>query len=171
MPGLPLLRFDLVKCPLPSASVDAAVLLNVLEHIEDDAGAVGQVARVLKPGGVAVIEVPAGPGLYDAYDKYLRHYRRYRLPDVARLLERAGLRVVERSHLGFLIYPAFVLVKRMNRRWLDAPEDMQRSVVERSIASSGHGPLLRWATAIEERFARWISYPAGIRCVAVALKP
>jgi SAM-dependent methyltransferase len=171
MPGLPLMRFDLVKCPLPSASVDAAVLLNVLEHIEDDAGAVEQVARVLKPGGVAVIEVPAGPGLYDAYDKYLRHYRRYRARDVARLLERAGLRVAERSHLGFLIYPAFVLVKRRNRRWLDAPEDIQRSVVERSITSSGHGPLLRWATAIEERFARWISYPAGIRCVAVAKKP
>jgi SAM-dependent methyltransferase len=171
MPGLPLLRFDLVKCPLPSASVDAAVLLNVLEHIEDDAGAVEQVARVLKPGGVAVIEVPAGPGLYDAYDKYLHHYRRYRLRDVARLLERVGLRVEERSHLGFLVYPAFALVKRRNRRWLDAPEDVQRSVVERSITGSGHGPLLHWATAIEERFARWMSYPVGIRCVAVALKP
>jgi SAM-dependent methyltransferase len=171
MPNLPLLRFDLVKCPLPPASVDAVVLLNVLEHIEDDAGAVEQVARVLKSGGVAVIEVPAGPGLYDAYDKYLRHYRRYRVRDVAGLLERAGLRVVERSHLGFLIYPAFAVVKRRNRRWLDASEEIQRSVVERSITSSGHGPLLRWATAIEERFARWISYPVGIRCVVVALKP
>jgi hypothetical protein len=63
-----------------------------------------------------------------------------------------------------------VLVKRKNRRLLEAPEDVQRSVVERSITSSGRGPLLRWATAIKERFARWINYPAGIRCVAVALK-
>jgi SAM-dependent methyltransferase len=171
MPGVPLLRFDLVECPLPSASVDAAVLLNVLEHIEDDTGAVEQVARVLKPGGVAVIEGPAGPRLYDAYDRYLQHHRRYRERELARLLECAGLRVAERSHLGFLMYPAFALMKWRNRRWLDAPEDLQRSIVERSITGSRHSRLLRWTTAIEEQFAGRVRYPAGIRCVAVALKP
>jgi SAM-dependent methyltransferase len=169
-PTLPLMRFDMVKCPLPSASVDAIVLLNVLEHIDDDARAVGQVARVLKQGGVAVVEVPAGPGLYDVYDKYLRHYRRYRLQELCELLERAGLRVASRSHLGFLLYPAFALVKRRNRRWLDEPEDVQRAVVERSIKQTGRGPLLRWATTIESVGARWLSYPVGIRCLAVAVK-
>ena len=169
-PTLPLMRFDMVDCPLSSASVDAIVLLNVLEHIEDDAGAVGQVARVLKPGGVAVVEVPAGPELYDVYDKYLQHYRRYRLSDLCGLLERAGLRVVGRSHLGFLVYPVFALVKRRNRRWLDAAEDVQRAVVERSIKESGRGPLLRWATGLESIGARWLNYPVGIRCLAVAVK-
>jgi SAM-dependent methyltransferase len=171
LPTLPLLRFDLVKCPLPSASVDAVVLLNVLEHIEDDAGAMAQTTRLLKPGGVAVIEVPAGPELFDVYDKYLHHYRRYRLHDLCRLVEQAGLSVVERSHLGFLLYPAFAFVKRRNRRWLDAPEATQREVVAKNISSSGQGPLLRWATAIEERFAAQVSYPFGIRCVVSAVKP
>jgi SAM-dependent methyltransferase len=170
LPNLPLLRFDLIKCPLPSASVDAAVLLNVLEHIEDDEAAVGQVARILKPGGVAVVEVPAGPRLYDAYDKYLRHYRRYELEQVSRLLERAGLTVVTGSHLGCLLYPAFAFVKRRNQRWLAAPEQIQRAVVERNIRRSGQGPLLRFTTAIEEWLARWVSFPVGIRCVAVAMK-
>ncbi len=117
---LPLLRFDLVECPLPSESLDAVVLLNVLEHIEDHEAATAQVARVLKPGGVAVIEVPAGPHLYDAYDKYLRHFRRYKLDELCRIVETAGLRIVERSHLGFLIYPVFALTKRRNRRALHA---------------------------------------------------
>jgi len=169
-PTLPLLRFDLVKCPLPSASVDAVVLLNVLEHIEDDAGAVAQVVRLLKPGGAAVIEVPAGPELFDVYDKYLHHFRRYRLGELCALLERAGLRVAERSHIGFLVYPAFAMVKRRNRRWLDAPESTQRDVVARSISNSSQGPFLRWATAIEERFAGRVSYPFGIRCVVTAVK-
>jgi SAM-dependent methyltransferase len=170
LPGLPLLRFDLIKCPLPSASVDAAVLLNVLEHIEDDEAAVRQVARVLKPGGVAVVEVPAGPRLYDAYDKYLRHYRRYELKEVRQLLEQAGLTVVAESHLGCVLYPAFVFVKRRNQRWLDAPEQVQRAVVERNISRSGQGPLLKWTTALEEWLARFVSFPIGIRCVAVAMK-
>jgi SAM-dependent methyltransferase len=171
VPTLPLLRFDLVKCPLPSGSVDGVVLLNVLEHVEDDAAAIAQVARVLRPGGVAVIEVPAGPQLFDVYDKYLRHFRRYRLADVCSLLEQAGLRVVKRSHLGFFVYPAFAWVKRRNRRLLDAPEDVQRAAVERSITTSARGPMLRWATALEERLGRRLSYPVGIRCVVTAVKP
>jgi SAM-dependent methyltransferase len=170
LPTLPLLRFDLVKCPLPSASVDAVVLLNVLEHIEDDAGALAQVVRLLKPGGAAVIEVPAGPELFDVYDKYLHHFRRYRLDEVCALMDRSGLRVVERSHLGFLVYPAFAMVKRRNRRWLDAPEAVQREVVARSISNSGQGPFLRWTTALEERLAAHVRYPFGIRCVVTAVK-
>ena len=160
-PTLPLMRFDMVNCPLPSNSVDAVVLLNVLEHIDDDAGAVGQVARVLKPGGVAVVEVPAGPGLFDVYDKSLHHYRRYRLRDLCAMLERAGLRVASGSHLGFLLYPAFAFVKRRNRRLLDQPDDVQRAVVERSIRQSGRGPLLRWATSHRIRRRPLVELPCG----------
>ena len=171
LPDLPLLRFDLVRCPLPSSSIDGIVLLNVLEHIEDHRGAVEQVARLLKPGGVAVLEVPAGPGLYDIYDRYLHHFRRYRLAELRQLVTGAGLTMVEQSHLGFFVYPAFAAVKRMNRRWLDAPEAVQRAKVERAIKTSGQGPLLRWAMNIEEGLARFVRYPVGIRCVAVAVKP
>ena len=170
-PPLPLLRFDLVKCPLPTSSVDAVVLLNVLEHIEDDFAAALQVVRVLRPGGIAVIEVPAGPHLYDVYDRYLKHCRRYRLLDVAELVTRAGLRLVDQSHLGCLAYPAFALVKWMNRRWLDAPEQVQREIVGRNISRSGDSLLLGWATRLDEQFASHFSLPFGIRCTVVAMKP
>jgi SAM-dependent methyltransferase len=58
MPGIPLLQFDLVSCPLPDASLDAVVALNVLEPIEDDRAAMRQIHRILKPGGLALIEAP-----------------------------------------------------------------------------------------------------------------
>src|SRR6266852_6012270 len=74
---LPLLHFDLCQCPLPSDSIDAAILLNVLEHIDDDALALRQLLRILRPGGIAIFEVPAGPELYDVYDELLMHRRRY----------------------------------------------------------------------------------------------
>ena len=171
IPQVPLLRFDLVQCPLPSESVDAVVMLNVLEHIHDDRAAVCQVARVLKRGGTLVIEVPSGPHLYDAYDKFLRHYRRYRLDDVCRLVEAAGLRVVDRSHLGFFVYPAFAITKRRNRLALDAPERVQRALVARNIVRSSATPFLRWTTAAEEALGRWVRYPIGIRCLVAAEKP
>jgi len=170
LPDVPLLRFDMVKCPLPSASVDAVVLLNVLEHIEDHRAAVNQVVRILKPGGIAVVEVPAGPRLFDVYDKYLQHFRRYRQAGLCRLLEREGLRVIERTHIGALLYPAFAVTKRRNQRWLKMPEDVQRRVVGKSISASGRSPLVRWAFALEALGARWFNYPIGIRCTAVAVK-
>jgi hypothetical protein len=92
MPQVPLLQFDLVKCPLPSSHVDAVVLLNVLEHIEDDVAAVAQVVRILKPGGLAVIEVPAGPRLYDGYDRHLKHCRRFACGTCAACCRRRGSR-------------------------------------------------------------------------------
>jgi len=52
LPQLPLLRFDLLQCPLPDASIDAIVMLNVLEHIGPDEEALRQTYRILKPGGV-----------------------------------------------------------------------------------------------------------------------
>ena len=63
---------------------------------------------------------PRLPGIvvYDVYDRLLMHFRRYRLGDLRRLVERAGLRVVFASHLGTLLYPGFRFVKRRNRRYL-----------------------------------------------------
>ena len=115
MPHIPLLQFDLTHCPLSDESIDTIVLLNVLEHIGDNGAAMRQIFRILKPGGIAVIEVPAGPKLYDIYDKLLRHHRRYSLTALRNLPQTAGLRIVGHSHLGFFIYPGFWWVKRRNR--------------------------------------------------------
>jgi len=173
MPQVPLLQFHLVKCPLPSSQVDAVVLLNVLEHIEDDAGAVAQVARVLKPGGLAVIEVPANPRLYDGYDQHLKHFRRYRLRDLCDMLRGAGLDVVERSHLGFFVYPAFAGVKLYNRWTLPASAEAWEQSVRHDIRCSGQGGAGRvfgLAMALERRLEPWLRYPVGIRCVVAARK-
>jgi hypothetical protein len=170
LPQLPLLRFDLVKCPLPSASVDAVVLLNVLEHIEDDGAALAQVFRILKPAGVAVIEVPAGPELYDAYDKHLQHFRRYRLRDLCRLLDARGFNIVDRSHLGCFVYPGFAFVKRRNQRLLWAHADDRERLVQRNIRASGAGGVLGAVMKAEAWLGRWVRYPVGIRCVVTARK-
>jgi SAM-dependent methyltransferase len=161
---VPLVRCNLVTCPLPSASLDAVVLLNVLEHIEDEAAAVAQVARLLTPGGVAVVEVPAGPHLFDAYDAYLQHVRRYTLAGLCAVLEGAGLRVVARSHLGCLVYPAFVWAKR---RVSTGPPGAH---VARQIAASA-SPLVGAAFWLESALGRVVRYPVGIRCVVTAVQP
>ncbi len=171
MPTVPILQFDLQKCPLPDASVDAVVLLNVLEHIENDAAAVGHLFRILKPGGVAVIEIPAGPQLFDVYDKLLMHFRRYTRAGAVSLFETAGFRVEKASHLGFFVYPGFWAVKKKNRMFAkDAKEETAAQVVATDIKKSA-SPLLSSLMKLELSLGEKMSFPVGIRCVLTCRKP
>jgi SAM-dependent methyltransferase len=170
--GVPLLQFDLTRCPLPDRSIDAAVLLNVLEHIEADDLAVTQLARILRPGGVLIVEVPAGPGLYDAYDQHLMHFRRYAMGGLLALVRAAGFEVLERSHLGFCLYPPFWLTKQLSRlnpaREAAKIEERVKTSMSASRRTGGLGPL---AMAFERRLRRSVYLPFGIRCLLVARKP
>jgi ubiquinone/menaquinone biosynthesis C-methylase UbiE len=170
MPDLPLLQFDLARCPLPANSFDAAVLLNVLEHIADDNLALRQIYRFLTPGGVAVIEVPAGPGLYDIYDQQLLHQRRYRMSDLLRQIRAVGLNIIDYSHLGFFFYPGFWLVKKRNRCLLKAPPDIRRAVVDGEMRRVGHNNFMHNIMRLELKLRQWIRYPIGIRCVVTCRK-
>jgi SAM-dependent methyltransferase len=171
-PEIPLLHFDLTSCPLPDNCIDTAILLNVLEHIEDDALAVQQLFRILKPGGIAVIEVPAGPGLDDIYDELLMHYRRYHLPGLRRLLSDAGFSILLQSHLGFFLYPGFFLVKRLRRRRrADIPDEQIATLVSDNIKQTSDNPLFHALMRFELTLSRIITYPFGIRCVLTCIKP
>lgn len=170
MPTMPLLQFDLAKCPLPSACLDAVVLLNVLEHIEDDLAAIRQVARILKPNGIAVIEVPAGPNLYDIYDKRLLHFRRYRMNDLVARLESQSLRVLDRSHLGFFLYPAFWVAKKRGQRFLGRDAKTQQKIVAKRIQAGKSNALLHWVMNVEAALRRRLYYPFGIRCLITCSK-
>lgn len=174
LPGTPLVQLDLTRCPLADGSIDGVVLLNVLEHIADDAAAVRQIFRILRPGGVLVLEVPAGPELFDVYDRMLMHHRRYRLPELRQLVKSAGFELRSTSHLGVLVYPGFYIVKRWNKRYLQRSESAQRTIVERDIRSTRGtlgGPALRILFGLEAILGRRIDWPFGIRCVLTAYKP
>lgn len=170
-PDVPLLRFDLQTCPLPDESVDAVVLLNVLEHIEDDAVALRQIFRVLRPGGLAAIQVPAGPGLYDVYDQLLLHRRRYALGALKELVRSTGFEITRASHIGALIYAPFALVKRRNQRYLKQDLEVRRRVVEQNIRSTRSNVLVDTLLRLELFLGKWVVWPFGIRCVVEAHKP
>lgn len=168
---VPILQFDLRNCPLPDESLDGVTCVNVLEHIDDDAKAVRQIHRILRRGGVAHIEVPAGPHLYDIYDEHLMHHRRYRLDDLKALALAAGFEILEATHLGVLIYPAFAHVKRRNRALLHLPKEEKKKITAAQIRSTGASLPLDIALKIETALGRWFSYPIGIRCVLVLRRP
>jgi SAM-dependent methyltransferase len=167
IPDIPILQFDLRHCPLPDACVDGITCLNVLEHIDDHDRALGHIHRILKPGGWAHIEVPAGPELFDIYDEYLMHHRRYRLGGLVALARMKGFTVEKATHLGCLVFPAFWWVKMLNRRKLALPAEEKARLVARQIRTSRGNPVFSALLRFETLAGRYMCYPWGIRCIIV----
>ncbi len=94
----------------PEASRDCVVMVNVLEHIEDDARAMAGLFRVLKPGGHLLVFVPALRWLFSAMDVALGHHRRYHKDALVSLAHQAGFEVVSARYFDFLgIFPWWIV--------------------------------------------------------------
>jgi len=99
------------RLPFDEASLDLLTALDVIEHIEHDAAAVTEFARVLKPGGVAVITVPASMALWSDWDVSLHHYRRYDRGGLLALFPFSDWEPVHVNYVNSLVYPAVWLVR------------------------------------------------------------
>jgi len=86
----------------PRERYDTIVMMNVLEHIEDDATALKTLREALNPGGRIVLYVPAFMLLYSDFDREIGHYRRYRKKELRQLVERAGYDVVDSRYVNSL---------------------------------------------------------------------
>jgi glycosyltransferase involved in cell wall biosynthesis len=99
-PNVAVRELDLTRPPLPGHGLfDSVVCLNVLEHIEDDTAAIRNMLPYLRPGGRAVIFVPANPRLYCGIDRGVGHHRRYTKEELVGKITDAGFRVAHaRTH-------------------------------------------------------------------------
>ncbi len=167
LPGIPLIRFDVLRCPLPDQSVDVLVMLNVLEHIENDVQALKKAFNLLKPGGALVIEVPAFQGLYGDYDAQLHHFRRYSAAELHGKLIATGFQICRKSYLGFLLFPAFAIVKLLGK--MSSP-GKNKPVVRKQLGSTSKNVLVKWAMEFESKHLSNFQLPYGIRLLAVAVK-
>ena len=119
------LEADLTSLPFEDARFDAAVLGEVLEHIENDRGALAEVARVLRPQGVLAVSVPANPKLHGLSDVWAGHLRRYTRPELLEACSGAGFTVHRCLGWGFPVsrlYHRHVYERYLDRRGPAGPE-------------------------------------------------
>lgn len=82
--------------PFRDASFDFVCAFDILEHVVDDEGALGELTRVAEPGARLLISVPLHPEAWTAFDDFVGHYRRYEPEAIRDLLARHGF-TIERS--------------------------------------------------------------------------
>ncbi|MBG0813545.1 bifunctional 2-polyprenyl-6-hydroxyphenol methylase/3-demethylubiquinol 3-O-methyltransferase UbiG [Planomonospora sp. ID82291] len=110
--GLNAVRADARDLPIGSRTCDLVVAFDVLEHIDEDHLAACEIARVLRPGGTALISVPCDMALWSAHDEASGHFRRYGRRDLTGLIEKAGLAVDDLRSWNVLLRPVVALRRR-----------------------------------------------------------
>jgi SAM-dependent methyltransferase len=151
--------------PLRSASCDAVLALDLIEHMDDDAAGLAEAARLVRPGGFLLVTVPAFQSLWGNQDVVSHHRRRYTARSLSAAFARAGLEPSWLSYFNTLLFPAVAAV-RWGRRLVG------RADAEVSDFDSGRpGTLndgLTWLFAAERHLMGKVRLPFGVSLAAVA---
>lgn len=91
--------------PFSDQKFDLIALLDVLEHLDEDAAALDALRARLKPGGWLLLTVPAYPFLWSRHDELHHHKRRYVAGGLRGVIEGAGYRVQYLSYFNTWLFP------------------------------------------------------------------
>ena len=140
---------------------EVVLLLDVLEHLDDEAGALETARRALAEGGLLLATVPAYQWLWSGHDVALGHRRRYTASRLRAVVERAGFRVLRVSYFNTLLFPALALMRAWKRLSGDTSHDLRRPAP----------PLNRWLErvfALERHVVPRCALPFGASLLLVA---
>jgi len=161
------LRADAAGLPLATGWADAVTLLDLLEHTDDERPVLAEALRVLRPGGLLLVTVPALPALWSEHDEALHHRRRYRRSGLKNVLEDQGVEIQLLTHYNSLLLPAVAVARGLGR--------LRRAVRPRggppeSDLALPPGPinrLLAGLLASERHLIRRTRLPLGVSLLAV----
>jgi SAM-dependent methyltransferase len=158
------LEADLTDLPYPADTFDAVVSSDVLYHIEDDALALKEMVRVLRPGGLVVINVPAYRWLWSYHDVAVQSQRRYDRRELGDKLKVAGFEILKITHWNMILLPLIVLRRKV---W---PAPRSGSDVQAYVPWLNS--LFKGVMAIETALLGIAGFlPAGSSLLVVARKP
>lgn len=155
---------SITALPFAADSFAAVVSLDVLVQIPDPETALAEFYRVLKPGGVAVINAAAYRWLWSYHDEAVQSKRRYTRPELRNLLQAVGFQIERATYWNFLPLPLIIV----RRKILPKPREASDvKVYPRSIER-----IFDWGMAAEHWWmTRLGPLPAGCSVFMVARKP
>jgi SAM-dependent methyltransferase len=155
-------RGDACALPFPNANFDLVLATDIIEHVDDDVLALGEMRRVLKPGGRVLVTVPAFPILWGLQDEIGHHKRRYRMAELVTRIGQADLVVHRRFHFNYLLFLPILLARRIIAVFgirLQNENEVNSPLINR---------VLSWVFRFDVWTAPKVKPPFGVSCLAVA---
>lgn len=161
---------DVVQAEFPSnppfadKKFDLIVLMDVLEHIDNDVGTIDVIKDMLKPGGVLFITVPALMSLWSKHDEVCHHKRRYEKVEFESLFDNAGLSKVRLSYYNFFLFlPVYFAKKAFKSRDKSTNDSQKKLPVILNY-------ILRVIFTSEKYFLKMFNFPIGVSLIGVYRK-
>jgi SAM-dependent methyltransferase len=142
---------------------DAVLALDVIEHIDDDRAALARIATLVRPGGVAIVSVPALPELFSCFDEVQQHRRRYLPHSLRAAFEGTELLVQSIFWWGAWMVP---LLRRMRLRQVKTTPSSYSDYLRLPPWPGPH--LMALAFALEKPLAVRQKLRTGTSLIAVA---
>ena len=153
---------DVCNLPFADGAFQLVLATDIIEHVDDDLRAVNEIRRVLAPGGVAILTVPAFKSLWGLQDERARHKRRYVKRDLLRLVGEAGLASCESFYFNYLLFVPIWFARQIIeffRIKLDSENQMNTPLLNR---------VLTWIFLLDVATARSVHPPFGVSILVVA---
>ncbi|HEY6951605.1 MAG TPA: class I SAM-dependent methyltransferase [Bacteroidota bacterium] len=154
----------LSSLPHPELKFDLVLLLDVIEHIDDDVAMLKDASNVLKPGGLALITVPAYQFLWSRHDTLNFHKRRYVKSQLRQVVEQAGLKIEFATYFNTFLFP-LALVGRLFEKLFQGTTDRTLDLPPKPVNA-----LLTATFSFEKNFIGNIPLPFGLSIIAMARK-
>jgi SAM-dependent methyltransferase len=143
---------------------DLIVLLDVLEHIDDDAGSLAALRDYVNDNGKLIVTVPAYQFLWTTHDEQHHHKRRYTAKNLKNLVENNGWKVDTISYFNFFLFP-LALVIRMKQRIFPSKKNSELEMPHKFINA-----FFEKVFSFESRLIGQLAFPFGLSIIVVAKK-
>jgi SAM-dependent methyltransferase len=152
--------------PFLDGTFDGVIGVDVLEHLDDDEGALRELLRVCRPGGRLVATVPAFQFLWSRRDEQLHHRRRYTLPQFRTRVAEAGFGVLKATYVNLPLFPPLLAMVKLGRLGRGGPN----LKLDYALVPGAFNGLLRAVVRLEALLLSRMSLPIGTSIACVATK-